>query len=76
MTKQLIDGLAGAIGSRFLPGKNQLVFVEFGGKVSALDLLRPLDAVVFDGSATLALMPVVDVLHQLTFDCETGTMPV
>jgi len=34
----LAKGLAGAIGSDFRSGSNQLLFVEFGGKLSSLDL--------------------------------------
>lgn len=66
MAKKLIDGLAGAIGSRFLPRKNQLVFVEYGGKLSALDLIAPLAAIVSSGSTILK--------GTWVFDCETGAL--
>ena len=39
---QLATGLGGAIGSDFVLSRNQVYFVEFNGKVSVLDLVRPL----------------------------------
>ncbi len=36
----LVSGLAGAIGSDFRQAANQLLFVEFGGKLSRLNLYR------------------------------------
>ena len=66
MAKQLINGLAGAIGSRFLPNRNQLLFVEYGGKISVLDLIRPQVAVVAQGSVILK--------GTWILDCETGVL--
>jgi hypothetical protein len=34
MATKLVDGLGGAIGSRLLRNRNQLVFVEFSGAIS------------------------------------------
>src|SRR5262245_24662098 len=50
---QLVTGLAGAIGSDYRPSTSQLIFVEFGGKLSRLNLVRPLAATVFSGTATM-----------------------
>ncbi|MGH9281004.1 MAG: YncE family protein [Acidimicrobiales bacterium] len=50
---QLIDGLGGGLGCRFVAAQNRLYFVEDHGKVSALDLVRSLDAVVSEGIADL-----------------------
>src|SRR5690242_303179 len=52
-TKQLATGLGGAIGSDYQSSPHRLYFVEFNGKVSRLDLIRPLDHVVFTGTATM-----------------------
>lgn len=41
----LVSGLAGAIGSDFRQSLNQLVFVEYGGKLSRLNLFRPASVV-------------------------------
>jgi hypothetical protein len=49
---KLASGLGGAIGSDYVQSKNQVYFVEFNGKVSVLDLVRQLDAVVFTGAGT------------------------
>lgn len=38
---QLVSGLAGAIGCSFRNVANQLVFVEYGGKLSRLNLFAP-----------------------------------
>lgn len=53
MATQLVNGLGGAVGCRYLPTHNQLVFVEFNGKVSVVDLIRPLAATVSSGTAVL-----------------------
>lgn len=50
---QLTTGLGGAIGCDYKQSSNQLFFVEFNGKVSVLDLVRPVEAVVFSGTATM-----------------------
>jgi hypothetical protein len=50
---QLASGLGGAIGCDYKRSSNQLFFVEFNGKVSVLDLVRPLDTIVFSGTATM-----------------------
>lgn len=49
---QLIGGLAGAIGSDFRQAQNQLLFVEYGGKLSRLNLYRT-GSIVSSGSGTL-----------------------
>lgn len=51
---KLASGLGGAIGSDYVQSKNQVYFVEFGGKLSVLDLVRQLDTIVFSGTATMA----------------------
>ena len=65
MATQVVNGLSGAIGCRFLPTHNQLLFVEYGGKVSVLDLIRPYVATVSAGSTVLQ--------GTATFDLDTGT---
>jgi hypothetical protein len=50
---RLATGLAGAIGCSFRQAHNDLVFVEFGGKLSKLSLVRPVAATVSSGTATL-----------------------
>src|ERR1044071_2112058 len=60
MASQLVNGLGGAIGCRYLPTHNQLVFVEFNGKVSVVDLIRPLAATVSSGTAVLKGTWVMD----------------
>lgn len=67
MVTKLVDGLGGAIGCRFLPKRNQLAFVEFAtGKISLLDMVRPLDSIVSQGTTVLK--------GTWVFDCETGTL--
>jgi len=61
---QLASGLAGAIGCHFRVPQNQLLFVEYGGKLSKLDL-NPGATVVSGGSATLK--------GTFVFDLETGS---
>jgi len=60
---QLVTGLGGAIGSDLRSAHNQLVFVEFAGKLSRLNLFRPA-TIVSTGTK---------VLHGTwTFDLENG----
>ncbi|MDN7179038.1 hypothetical protein M0D69_13640 [Caballeronia sp. SEWSISQ10-4 2] len=60
---QLVGNLSGAIGSDFRRPLNQLVFVEFGGKLSRLNLTHTA-TVVTSGSATL--------LASYGFNLDTG----
>ena len=60
---QLLSGLGGAIGSDFRSAQNQLVFVEYSGKLSALNLFSP-STVVSSGSTTLK--------GTFTFDLDSG----
>ena len=53
ISTQLATGLGGAIGSDFVLSRNEVYFVEFNGKISVLDLVRPLEAIVFSGTATM-----------------------
>ena len=48
---QLAGGLGGAIGSDLRRAHNQLIFVEFGGKLSSLNLFKP--AVVISSGITV-----------------------
>ena len=61
--QQLASGLAGAIGCDFQSGQNRLIFVEYGGKLSRLDLF-PAAAIVSSGTTTLN--------GTWMFDLETG----
>ncbi len=61
---QLVSGLAGAIGCSFRSTHNQLVFVEYGGKLSRLNLFAPA-VIVSQGSAVLK--------GTWTFDLDNGT---
>jgi len=63
---QLVTGLGGAIGSDFRSVSSRLYFVEYNGKLSCLDLIRPLDAVVSSGTGTLK--------GTWLFDFDTGAM--
>jgi len=50
----LATGLHGAIGCDFIPTTNQLAFVEYGaGNVSLLNLIRPQQAIVSQGTTLL-----------------------
>ena len=49
---ELVGGLAGAIGCDFRQSRNQLVFVEYGGKLSTYDLF-PTATIVSQGSILL-----------------------
>jgi hypothetical protein len=60
---ELLSGLGGAIGSDFRAAQNQLVFVEYSGKLSALNLFSPATVVSW-GTATLN--------GTFTFDLDTG----
>lgn len=61
---QLVTGLAGAIGCDFRSAQNQLIFVEFGGKVSSLDLF-PVATIVAQSAATV-------LKGTFLFDFDTG----
>ncbi|RBL88579.1 YncE family protein [Chitinophaga flava] len=63
--KMLAANLAGAIGSRYLKNKNQLIFVEYDGFISTIDL-APV-------SATIISQGTTDIKGTWLFDCETGT---
>ena len=60
---QLATGLAGAVGCDFRRTLNQLVFVEFGGKLSRLNLFR---------SATVVNSGTIVLKGTFTFDLDTG----
>lgn len=50
----IASGLGGAIGSSYLRGRNQVLFVEYStGKLSVVDLIRPVAATVSSGTTTL-----------------------
>lgn len=51
--EERIDGLDGAIGCQLLDDRNQLFFVEYGGKLSRLDLTRGHASTVSEGEATI-----------------------
>jgi hypothetical protein len=63
---QLATGLGGAIGSDYVQSRNEVYFVEFNGKVSVLDLVRPLASIVSQGTIVIK--------GTWIFDCETGTL--
>ena len=52
-TEQRATGLAGAIGCSYRQAHNDLIFVEFAGRISKLSLVRPVAATVSSGTATL-----------------------
>jgi hypothetical protein len=60
---ELVSGLSGAIGSDFRRALNQLIFVEFGGNLSRLNLTRTA-TIITSGSATL--------LASYGFNLDTG----
>jgi hypothetical protein len=60
---QLVSGLGGAIGCDFRRIQNQLLFVEFNGKLSRLNLYRTATT-VSSGTAILK--------GTFTFDLDTG----
>jgi hypothetical protein len=61
--QQLVSGLGGAIGSAFRAPENQLVFVEYSGNLSRLNLF-PAATIVSSGTAVLK--------GTFTFDLDTG----
>ncbi len=61
--KVLATGVAGAVGSDFRRTLNQVVFVEFGGKLSRLNLFR---------SATVVNQGTTVLKGTFTFDLDTG----
>lgn len=61
----LATGLAGAIGSDYRPAGHHLLFVEYGGKVSRLNLI-PSYSIVSSGTATLP--------GTYLFDLDAGTV--
>jgi hypothetical protein len=63
-TTQLVTGLAGAIGCDFRTAQNQLVFVEYGGKLSTLDLF-PVATIVAQSASTV-------LKGTFLFDFDTG----
>jgi hypothetical protein len=64
---QLVSGLGGAIGCDFRQAQNQLVFVEYSGKLSALNLFRTATTV----SSGMAILK-----GTFCFDFDTGTESV
>ena len=60
----LVTGLAGAIGCDFRTAQNQLIFVEFGGKLSTLDLF-PVPTIVAQSPSTV-------LKGTFLFDFDTG----
>lgn len=64
---QLVSGLGGAIGCDFRQAQNQLVFVEFDGKLSRLNLFRTATT-LSSGTATLK--------GTFFFDFDSGTESV
>jgi hypothetical protein len=61
---QLVTGLAGAIGCDFRTAQNQLIFVEYGGKLSTLDL--------FPAPSIVAQSPSTVLKGTFLFDFDTG----
>lgn len=66
MTKVLATGVAGAIGSHYLPLKNQFLFVEYGGFISKIDLVASGASILSQGTVTLT--------GTSSLDCETGVI--
>jgi hypothetical protein len=67
MPTQIVSGISGGIGSRYIRSRNQLVFVEYtGGKISVVDLIRPLVTTVAQGTTVIN--------GTWVFDCETGAL--
>ncbi len=52
-TEQRATGLGGAVGCSYRQAHNDLIFVEFAGRLSRLSLVRPVAATVSSGTATL-----------------------
>jgi sugar lactone lactonase YvrE len=63
--QQLVTGLGGAIGSDYRAAGHQLVFVEFSGKLSRLNLIP---------SATILSQGTVTIPGTWLFDFDTGTI--
>ena len=63
---QLATGLGGAIGSDYVQSRNEVYFVEYNGKVSVIDLVRPLVSIVSQGTIVIT--------GTWIFDCEAGTL--
>jgi hypothetical protein len=61
---QLVTGLGGAIGCDFRTALNQLIFVEYSGKLSTLDL--------FPTPTVVASAPSTVLKGTFTFDLDTG----
>jgi hypothetical protein len=61
---QLVTGLGGAIGCDFRTALNQLIFVEYSGKLSTLDL--------FPTATVVASSPSTVLKGTFTFDLDTG----
>ncbi len=61
---QLVTGLAGAIGCDFRQSQNRLYFVEYGGKLSSLDLF-PTPTIVAQSASTI-------LKGTFTFDFDAG----
>jgi len=67
MLTTMVESLGGAIGSRYLPKTNQLVFTEYSkGALSMLDLVVPSTGTVSSGTTVIK--------GTWIFDCETGTL--
>jgi hypothetical protein len=60
---QLATGLGGAIGSDYVLSSNQVFVVEYNGKISRLDLVRPLEAIVFSGTVTMPANSSLDLTN-------------
>lgn len=65
-TTELATGLRGTLGSHYVAATRQLYFVEVDGNVSVLDLVRRLDAVVFEGKAAMAVDSSLSLIDDLT----------
>lgn len=67
MLTTITENLGAAIGSKYLPNTNQLVFTEYSkGALSVLDLVAPSTGVVSSGTTVIK--------GTWIFDCETGTI--
>ena len=63
---QLATGLGGAIGSDYVQSLNEVYFVEYNGRVSVIDLVRPPAGTVSQGTIVIT--------GTWIFDCEAGTL--
>jgi len=67
MLTTIAENLGAAIGSKYLPSTNQLVFTEYSkGALSVLDLVAPSTGTVSSGTTIIK--------GTWIFDCETGTL--